>query len=154
MEPSQITLADLDRETRAVLTHIYWRPMRTEHEIARERRLGGRASRVVLHTLRDLDLVETKRGRYLIARAGRALILEERKLAVARDREARASLKQDQGLLADEAIRHAVSVMSELSVSQTRTNCLRRSLTRALQSNYTTLTTRSFTDVGAPGRHM
>lgn len=113
MERTQITLRDLDRDARAALIHVYWRPMRTEQDIAREKRLGGRAARHTLHRLRDLGLIETTRGRYLVTRAGRALIVEERKLAVARDREARASRKQDQGLLADEAVRHAVSVMAE-----------------------------------------
>jgi len=113
VEQSRITLGDLDTETRAVLLQLYWHPMQTEQDIARIRRLSGRASRHLLQRLKEMDLAEARRGRYQIAPGGRVLILEQRKLAVARDREARASRKQDQGLLADEAVRHAVSVMAE-----------------------------------------
>jgi hypothetical protein len=113
MEGPPTTLADLDQEARTVLTHLYWRPLRTEHDIASERQLSARASRNVLQTLHAAGLIEATRGRYSLTRSGRGLILEERKLAVARDREARASRKQDRGLLADEAVRHAVSVIAE-----------------------------------------
>jgi hypothetical protein len=111
MNVSRIEMHDLPDDSRAVLMYLSWRPARTEHSIARARRLSTHRVRDAIRLLERTGLVADHRGRYVVSKTGRELLERHRQHEALLSRDAHESRKQGAVLLSDSLVHHAISAI-------------------------------------------